>query len=103
MESDKNGPEYVEMELFMGLERRVDAVERDISAIKATLEQMDRRLSEFREDFNRRLGSLETDLRELRRELTQKMDSNFRWTIGVMAALWLSATIPMLLRFLGIV
>ena len=87
MATDKNNPVYATLEQLMALEGRVDAVERDIAAIKATLEQIDRRL-----------GNVEEDIRELRKEV----GSNFKWITGVMVGLWLSAVIPMLLRFLGI-
>jgi len=45
MEKDKGDSAYVSMELFMELEKRVDAVEGVIKEIKGTLSQMDKRMT----------------------------------------------------------
>ena len=81
MATDNNDPAYARVEQLMALRERVSAVEGDIKAIKATLEQMDRRL-----------GNVEGDIRELRREVLK----SFRWTVGII----LSTTIPTILMVL---
>ena len=66
------------------------------------IDDMNQRLTEFREDFNRRLESVETELKGLR----DKIDSDFKRILGFWLstmALIISTMIPVALRILGVI
>ncbi|KPV65022.1 MAG: hypothetical protein AOA65_0525 [Candidatus Bathyarchaeota archaeon BA1] len=64
-----------------------------MAKIEGVLEQMNKRIAEFREDFNTRLNHMESDVKDLRadiRVLDAKIDRNFRWTLGILIPMWIT-------------
>ena len=51
------------------------------------------------EQLDKRMGAVETEIRALRRELLDRMDTQFRWILGVQIASWLSLIGAMLAFF----
>lgn len=78
----------------MGLEERVARIEGILEQIDKRFDQVDKRLSEFREDFNSRLNHVETELRDLR----SLIDRNFRWTMGLMITMWITIILAILFK-----
>lgn len=62
------------------LEERVAKVEGILEEIRSRLNHMETEVSQFRQDMNREIGSLR-----------QAIQTNFRWTLGIM----LGILIPM--------
>jgi tetrahydromethanopterin S-methyltransferase subunit B len=62
-------------------------IEERVAKIEGTIEQM-----------NERLNHIETDLRDLRENLTKKIESNFRWTIGLMITMWITIILTIVFR-----
>jgi tetrahydromethanopterin S-methyltransferase subunit B len=50
------------------------------------------------EQMNERLNHIETDLRDLREDLTKKIESNFRWTVGLMLTMWVTIILAIIFR-----
>ncbi len=74
---------------------------RGLLGLRGILEQMDKRIAEFREDFNRRLNHLESELRDLRSELMElRRDLNHRffWLLGVQISMWITIILAILLK-----
>ena len=63
-----------------------DGLEVRIAHLEGAYEQFDRRLA----SVEVRLGSVEAEIRTLRKDLLDRMDSQFRWILGVQIASWLS-------------
>jgi Mg2+ and Co2+ transporter CorA len=62
-------------------------IEERVAKIEGTIEQM-----------NERLNHIETDLRNLHENLTKKIESNFRWTIGLMITMWITIILTIVFR-----
>jgi len=58
--------------------------------VMASLEERVSRVEAIIEQISERLGSLEQGQQALRQELQAGMRSNFRWTMGVMLAMWIT-------------
>ena len=54
-------------------------------------------ISELRNEVKAEVNQLRAEIGELRREI----NSNFRWTIGVVITVWGAAVIPILLKLIG--
>jgi len=98
MEKEIRDPVYATLEQLAAVENRVSLLEQRLAKIEGILEQMDKRISNLEHDFREFRGEVDKRLMELRHEI----NSNLKWTIGVMVSLWLSAVIPMLLKILGV-
>lgn len=97
MATDNNDPVYGGLEQrLMELERRVDFMEKVVARIEGTLEQMDKRLTTLEADLRDFRRSVEEDMKALRKEFGEKIDSNFKWTVGII----LSTTVPTILMVL---
>ncbi|WP_148676790.1 hypothetical protein [Staphylothermus marinus] len=72
------------------LEDRVAGLEERVAKIEGVLEQMDKRMMEFREDFNRRLNRLESEVRELRGRIW--------WVIGIQISMWITIILAILFK-----
>ena len=69
-------------------------MEERLARLEGMVEQMDKRLTSIESRLNHlesRLESLESELSRARVELSEKVDRNFRWTVGIM----LGTLIPM--------
>jgi len=64
------------------------SVEERLAKVEGILGQMDKRIGEFREDFNRRLNHVETGLRELRNRIW--------WIIGLQISMWVTIILTIL-------
>ena len=42
-------------------------------------------------------------MRELAVAVASEMDTNFRWTVGLIVAIWATSVIPLLMRMAGVV
>ena len=86
----------------MGLDDRIAALEREVAYIRGIVEQMDKRIA----SIEARLNHIESELRQLRDEFNRRLDSMFRWMVGLLTGLWatiLLTMIPILLRLLGLI
>ncbi len=51
-------------------------------------------------------AATKSDIQELRKEISdlrKEMNSNFRWTIGVIITVWGATVIPILLKLVGMI
>jgi tetrahydromethanopterin S-methyltransferase subunit G len=62
-------------------------IEERVASIEGIVEQM-----------NERLNHIETDLRDLRSDLTQKIKSSFRCTMGLMLTMWVTIILAIVFR-----
>ena len=74
----------------MGLEERVARIEGILEQMDKRFDQVDKRISEFREDFNARLNHLETELREL--------GNRIWWVIGIQISMWVTIMLAILIK-----
>ena len=74
----------------MGLEERVARIEGILEQMDKRFDQVDKRISEFREDFNARLNRLETELREL--------GNRIWWVIGIQISMWVTIILAILIK-----
>jgi hypothetical protein len=70
-----------------GLEERV-------ARIEGILEQMDKRFKDVLGQLNERLNHLESEIRDLRRDLNYR----FYWLLGVQISMWITIIIAVLLK-----
>lgn len=61
-----------------------------VAKIEGIVEQMDKRIAEFREDFNARLNHIQTELSDLR--------GRFWWLIGIQITMWITIILAILLK-----
>ena len=66
----------------------INAVLRDV----ATRDYVDKRLNELEERLRREIL-----------ELSSRLDSYLRWTVGLIIAMWTTTLIPLLLKILGVI
>jgi uncharacterized coiled-coil protein SlyX len=62
--------------------------------VEATLEQMDKRLT----NVEMTVRELNTRIDALTNTLSTKIDSNFRWTIGIMITMWVTVILTILFK-----
>ena len=74
----------------LNLKERVARIEGILEQMDKRFEQVDKRISEFREDFNTRLNHVETELGELRNRIW--------WVIGIQISMWITIILAILLR-----
>jgi len=74
----------------LGLEERVARIEGILEQMDKRFDQVDKRISEFREDFNARLNHLETELREL--------GNRIWWVIGIQISMWVTIMLAILIK-----
>ena len=66
-----------------------------VTNIEGILEQMDKRLNH-----------IETEISGLRRDIERRLESLFKWTVGLILSMWVTiimTLIPILLKILGII
>lgn len=72
-------------------------MEEQIARIESLLEQMDKALDRI----ERGIVGVQTEVLKVgdrAEELEDKIDANFRWTIGVMITMWVTIILAILLR-----
>jgi len=74
----------------LGLEERVARIEGILEQMDKRFDQVDKRISEFREDFSARLNHLETELREL--------GNRIWWVIGIQMSMWVTIILAILIK-----
>jgi hypothetical protein len=62
------------------------------------IEERVARIEGIVEQMNGRLNHIESDLRDLRSDLTQKIESSFRWTMGLMLTMWATIILAIVFR-----
>lgn len=71
-----------------------EGVEQRLAKVEGRLEELSKRLDDLRNDVNH--------LRDELRSLGEKVDRNFRWTIGIMLSvlipMWVTIILAILLR-----
>ena len=72
------------------------SLEERVAKIEGILEQMDKRIAEFREDFNTRLNHIESDITDLRSEI-RDLRGRFWWLIGIQISMWVTIILAILL------
>jgi len=90
-EKDINNPSYLALEKkVLEIEARVSLMEKIAARIDGTLEQLEKRVSRIEEDIRslrmevrEDIGRLDGKIESLRRELHEKIDSSFKWTIAI--------------------
>ncbi|HIE09877.1 MAG TPA: hypothetical protein EYP65_08525 [Armatimonadetes bacterium] len=65
------------------------SVEARLARLEGAVAQMDKRVSDLREDMNRRFDKMEAEIREVR--------GRFWWVIGILVTMWVSIIIAVLL------
>jgi flagellar biosynthesis GTPase FlhF len=75
----------------------------DITATKQDFQQLRRELreeiSQLREEIGILRQHVDSEISQLRRD----MNTNFRWTVGLIIAVWGTTVIPLLMRLVGII
>jgi flagellar biosynthesis GTPase FlhF len=75
----------------------------DITATKQDFQQLRRELreeiSQLREETGLLRQHVDSEISQLRRD----MNTNFRWTVGLIIAVWGTTVIPLLMRLAGII
>jgi flagellar biosynthesis GTPase FlhF len=75
----------------------------DITATKQDFQQLRRELreeiSQLREEIGILRQHVDSEISQLRRD----MNTNFRWTVGLIIAVWGTTVIPLLMRLAGII
>jgi hypothetical protein len=78
-----------------GVDMAVDALEVRIARLEGAYEQMDKRLATIEVDIRELRG----DVQAVRTELLSRMDRQFFWIIGLLIV---SILLPIALRFTGV-
>jgi chromosome segregation ATPase len=83
------------------------ATKHDISQLR---EEMRGEISQLRQEVDSEVGQLRQEMRgeisQLRQEISQlrrDVNVNFRWTVGLIIAIWGTTVIPLLMRMAGII
>lgn len=69
-----------------------DGVEEGVARIEATLEQMDKRLNHLETE----VVELRGEISDMRMKLSDKIDRNFRWMIGILITMWITIVLAIL-------
>ncbi len=87
----------------------INAVLRDV-ATKSDIQELRKELKGDIQDLRKEMIALnaatKSDIQELRKEISdlrKEMNSNFRWTIGVIITVWGATVIPILLKLVGMI
>jgi len=79
------------------VEERLSRIERDIAYLRGIVEQLGKRLSEFRDYVGRVFNHVGTGIRGLRAGL-RELRSWIRWIIGILIAVWVTIIVAVLLK-----
>lgn len=72
------------------LAARVSRIEGVIEQMNERLGNMDQGLRDLHSELTGEQRSLRTDIAEVQRSLRTEMRSNFRWTMGITIAMWVT-------------
>jgi len=72
------------------------ATKHDINQLRG---EMRGEISQLRQKVNSEVGQLRQEISQLRRDV----NVNFRWTVGLIIAIWGTTVIPLLMRMAGII
>jgi uncharacterized coiled-coil protein SlyX len=72
------------------LEERVAKIEGIIEQMNERLNHIETDLRDIRLDLSTLREETKFEIRELRSSLTQKIESNFKWTMGLMITMWVT-------------
>ena len=64
----------------------MDNLEQRVANIEGTVSQMSERLN----DTNLRMNHLSDNMKEMETSLSKKIDSNFKWTLAIILASWIT-------------
>jgi tetrahydromethanopterin S-methyltransferase subunit B len=73
-------------------------IEERVASIEGIVEQMNGRLNHIETDLGTLREETKSEIRELRRDLTQKIESSFRWTMGLMLTMWVTIILAIVFR-----
>jgi tetrahydromethanopterin S-methyltransferase subunit B len=65
-------------------------LEERVAKIEGIIEQMNERLNHIETDLGTLREETKSEIRDLRSDLTHKIESNFKWTIGLMLTMWVT-------------
>jgi len=78
-------------------------VDGEISKLRGEIAQLrqhvDSEISQLRQEIAQMRQHVESEISQLRRE----MNTNFRWTVGLILGIWGTTVIPLLMRMAGII
>jgi predicted nucleic acid-binding Zn-ribbon protein len=91
----------------MQIEERVAKIEGIVEQMNERLNHIETDLGDLREEMKSEIRDLRSDLgtlreetrseiRDLRSDLTHKIESNFKWTIGLMLTMWVTIILTIL-------
>lgn len=66
--------------------------------IEGVLEQMDKRLSAVESELKALRADLNNGINSLRTELTLKIDSSFKWLVGIILTMWVTVILTILVK-----
>ena len=76
----------------------LEASEREkIARIEGIVEQMDKRISEFREDFNTRLKDFNDRFHNIEMEL-RDLRNRIWWVIGIQITMWITIILTIIFK-----
>jgi DNA repair exonuclease SbcCD ATPase subunit len=75
----------------------------DITATKQDFQQLRRELREEISQLREGIGILRQHVDSEISQLRRDMNTNFRWTVGLIIAVWGTTVIPLLMRLAGII
>ncbi len=67
--------------------------------LKAEMTQLRQEIAQLRQGVDGEIGQLRQEIAQLRRD----MNTNFRWTVGLIIAIWGTTVIPLLMRMAGVI
>jgi len=66
--------------------------------VKAEIGQLRQEIAQLRQEVKAEIGQLRQEIAQLRRDI----NTNFRWTMGLIIAIWGTTVIPLLMRMAGV-
>jgi predicted nucleic acid-binding Zn-ribbon protein len=82
----------------MEIDERVAKIEGIIEQMNERLNHIETDLRDLRSDLGTLREETKSEIRELRSSLTQKIESNFKWTMGLMITMWVSIILTIIFR-----
>jgi hypothetical protein len=73
-------------------------IEERVASIEGIVEQMNGRLNHIESDLGTLREETKSEIRDLRRDLTQKIELSFRWTMGLMLTMWVTIIFAIVFR-----